>query len=409
MRGKVSLIVQPGDSFFPIVRAFDRAERSVNLTVFRMDDPIILKAMLEARSRGVRTRLLIASSARGWGEKNQKLLRDAKKAGIATREPAGDSKKTRFHYKIMTVDGTKSLIFTFNPTRENLHYTRDFGLELFDRQVAAELDRLFDADWDDIAFTPDAESPLLISPYNSRAKMAAILGGAQESIRIADAKLEDPAIVKIVADKARDGVKVRVLGDAGHEGSFPPGIEFRAVPRYKLHAKCSIVDGKRAVLGSMNMRTESFDRRREVCIAFEDPEAIKQLEAVFESDWEQKAPTSASAETVLVGAARPTPSVELSSGGYILVSRTDALRRHPVREGVTTIGRSEENDVVVADPLASRFHARITLSGDECVVTDLGSHNGTFVNGERIETRTPLRSGDVLDVAGAGEYRLFKL
>jgi phosphatidylserine/phosphatidylglycerophosphate/cardiolipin synthase-like enzyme len=128
MRQKISLIVQPGDSFFPIVRAIDRAERSINLTVFRMDDPIIQQALLEARQRGVRIRVLISSSARGWEEKNRKLLKDAKETGIATKEPAGDSKRARYHYKVMTVDDEEALVFTFNPTRENLHYTRDFGI-----------------------------------------------------------------------------------------------------------------------------------------------------------------------------------------------------------------------------------------------------------------------------------------
>ena len=57
------------------------------------------------------------------------------------------------------------LVLTFNPTLENLHYTRDFGIELYDETVAAELNRLFDADWDGAEFSPDPDSPLLISPY----------------------------------------------------------------------------------------------------------------------------------------------------------------------------------------------------------------------------------------------------
>ena len=159
MASKISLIVQPGDSFFPLVRAIDHAETSVNITVFRLDDPIILKALVEARARGVAVRALIATSANGWEEQNRRLLKDARKAGIATREPAGDSRKTRFHYKILIIDGALSLVLTFNPTRENLHYTRDFGIELHDEKVAAELNRLFDADWQDVPFTPDPDSP----------------------------------------------------------------------------------------------------------------------------------------------------------------------------------------------------------------------------------------------------------
>jgi cardiolipin synthase len=411
MNGKISLIVQPGDSFFPLVRAIDKAERSINLTVFRLDDPIILKALLEARARGVRVRLLIASSARGWEEKNRKLLKDAKKAGIATREPAGDSKKSRFHYKVMTADGLKSLIFTFNPTRENLHYTRDFGVEMLDKKVAGELDRLFDADWEDMEFKPDAESPLLVSPYNSRKKMVDLFAGAAQSIQIFDAKVEDRAMVKLLEKKAAEGVQVRILGDAQHGGSYPTSIEFRAVPRYKLHAKCSIVDGQRAVLGSMNLRTESLDRRREVCVVVDDVDVIKRLNAVFASDWEQKAAPSSSAATIVaaaVGAQTAAPA-ESPDEGFYLISRTNALRRHGLREGETGLGRSEENEIVVADALASRFHARITLDGERCEIVDLGSHNGTYVNGERIEKATPLTMGDVVSIAGAEEFRLIRL
>lgn len=411
MNGRVSLIVQPGDSFFPIVRAIDKAERTVNLTIFRLDDPIVAKSLHDARGRGVRVRLLISSSARGWEEKNRKLLKEAKKVGIATKEPAGDSKKSRFHYKVLTVDGLTSLVFTFNPTRENLHYTRDFGIEMTDKKVTAELDRLFDADWEDMDFQPDATSPLLISPYNSRTKMARLLASAERSIDIFDAKVDDRAMIDLLRMKAAAGVKVRILGDAKHGGRFPSGITFRAVPRYKLHAKCSIVDGNRAVLGSMNLRTESFDRRREVCVLVHDAEVLKRLTAVFESDWEQKARPSSSAATVIsqavdVSAASQSASVD---EGFFLLSRTDALRRQPLHEGEVGIGRSEENEIVVNDALASRFHARVTCEGDRCAIVDLGSHNGTFVNGRRIDRKTRLNEGDIVNIAGVEEFRLVRL
>src|SRR5262249_61317947 len=97
-----------------------------------MDDPIIQQALVEAYARRVRIRILISSSARGWEEKNLKLLKDTRKAGIATKEPSGDKKRARFHYKVMTVDESVALVLTFNPTRENLHYTRDFGIEVYD-------------------------------------------------------------------------------------------------------------------------------------------------------------------------------------------------------------------------------------------------------------------------------------
>jgi hypothetical protein len=410
MPHKVSLIVQPGDSFFPIVHAIDRAEHSINLTVFRMDDPIIQSALVEAEKRGVRVRLLIAGSARGWEDKNHKLLKDAKKAGIETKEPSGDSKKARYHYKVMTVDNSVALVFTFNPTRENLHYTRDFGVEVYDPSVASEINRLFDADWYDASFTPNENSKLLISPFNSREKMTRLLESAAKSIHITDAKLQDPAIMRLLAEKVRQGVEVRILGNAEHDNKLPPSLETRATPRFKLHAKCAIIDGDRAVLGSMNLRPESFDRRRELSIFVDDPDVIKALNSVFASDWEHKVPASSSAAT-FIGRA----PIELTQrgasvdSGMVLISRTNALVRYTLRRGITNIGRSDENDIVVADPLASRYHAKITLDEAGCILTDLGGGNGTFVNRERVQGSATLSAGDVIDIGRAEEFRLVEL
>ncbi|HTX58534.1 MAG TPA: FhaA domain-containing protein [Verrucomicrobiae bacterium] len=59
------------------------------------------------------------------------------------------------------------------------------------------------------------------------------------------------------------------------------------------------------------------------------------------------------------------------------------------------VGRSEECDIFLVDPSVSRTHAVVEVDGAEPVVRDLGSTNGTFVNGDRIDTRA-LRSGDEL-------------
>jgi pSer/pThr/pTyr-binding forkhead associated (FHA) protein len=58
-----------------------------------------------------------------------------------------------------------------------------------------------------------------------------------------------------------------------------------------------------------------------------------------------------------------------------------------------TVGR-EGCDVLLADPEVSRRHARIVLTGAGAEVEDLGSTNGTFVNGRRITGRTALQPGD---------------
>ena len=60
---------------------------------------------------------------------------------------------------------------------------------------------------------------------------------------------------------------------------------------------------------------------------------------------------------------------------------------------VKVVGRHRSCDVVITDDTVSGRHCQITESPDGCVIEDLGSSNGTYVNGKRIES-TVLKSGD---------------
>ena len=63
-----------------------------------------------------------------------------------------------------------------------------------------------------------------------------------------------------------------------------------------------------------------------------------------------------------------------------------------------TLGRGQDTDLVLADELVSRRHARVTPGGSGAVVEDLGSRNGTFLNGEGIHGPTRLEPGDQLQL-----------
>jgi len=80
-------------------------------------------------------------------------------------------------------------------------------------------------------------------------------------------------------------------------------------------------------------------------------------------------------------------------------SGPDTGNEYIIRKQTTLIGRNESCDVVVADPLVSRRHCQISWDGVYCTLEDLGSTNGTLVNGQLLTSAYALRPGDKLQVA----------
>lgn len=73
---------------------------------------------------------------------------------------------------------------------------------------------------------------------------------------------------------------------------------------------------------------------------------------------------------------------------------------HPLTETVTTIGRGAECEIVVAADHVSRRHAQLIWDGERYTLHDLGSKNGTFLNGARLAQPQPLHDGDLIALAG---------
>ena len=66
--------------------------------------------------------------------------------------------------------------------------------------------------------------------------------------------------------------------------------------------------------------------------------------------------------------------------------------------GPVVIGRSPGADIVIGDDFVSGRHARVSPVGTDVVLEDLGSTNGTILNGGRVTKATSLRPGDTIDI-----------
>ncbi len=73
----------------------------------------------------------------------------------------------------------------------------------------------------------------------------------------------------------------------------------------------------------------------------------------------------------------------------IQITTPKLIQTFSIPEGVTIVGRDPEVNLVLLDPLISRRHAQITCQKEQCLLTDLGSANGTFINGLRLAPNLP--------------------
>ena len=73
-------------------------------------------------------------------------------------------------------------------------------------------------------------------------------------------------------------------------------------------------------------------------------------------------------------------------------------QEHPLGHPVTHMGRAVENEIVILDKRSSREHAVIRREGRRVLLEDLGSTNGTYLNGERLQQAVQLRDGDQIKV-----------
>jgi hypothetical protein len=96
----------------------------------------------------------------------------------------------------------------------------------------------------------------------------------------------------------------------------------------------------------------------------------------------------------------PSPSTRPArTGGELVVVRSDSLAGQRFTLGrPQVIGRSEEADIVIDDGYASEFHLRIGVQDGKVVVHDLGSTNGTYVNGRRVTVPTGVGRGDSVQI-----------
>jgi phosphatidylserine/phosphatidylglycerophosphate/cardiolipin synthase-like enzyme len=280
----VNLIVQPADGANALVKAVEGAKKTVELIIFRFDLKPLEKAIAAAVGRGVTVRTLIAHT-NGGGEKGLRQLElRMLAAGVTVSRTAGDF--VRYHGKMMIVDREELYINGFNFTVRDLA-SRSFGLVTRERGTVQEALRLFESDAQREDFEPSPDG-LVVSPENAREELATFIKRTKKQLVIWDPKVTDPQMLRLLHQRAKAGVDIRIIGRVGRcSGGLRGDLHVQKMPALRLHVRAIVRDGDTAFVGSQSLRALELDARREVGLITNEPRVVKGLLDVFETDWMQ--------------------------------------------------------------------------------------------------------------------------
>ena len=276
----MKLIVQPDAGVTPIVTAIKQAKKTVDTLIFRLDRAEIARALEAAVARGVRVRALTAHQNRGGTKSLRKLEMKLLEGGVTVSRTADDLQ--RYHGKMVIIDDKILHIYGFNFTGLDIEKSRSFGIVTKNEKLVAEAQKLFTADFDRQPYIPGNER-FVVSPENARELLARFLRGARRQLLIYDPKVSDDAMLKILTEKQKKGVDVRVIGKVESKWT----IKSEKYPGKRLHIRAIIRDGERAFLGSQSLRRVELEKRRELGIIITDENVVGEMLEIFEDDWAQ--------------------------------------------------------------------------------------------------------------------------
>ena len=286
----MELLIEPGSGSTAIIEAINRAVKSVEIVIFRFDRREIEAALKAATARGVFVHALVTYTNRG-GEKNLRQLEmRLLEAGVTVARTAADL--VRYHGKLMIIDRRVLFVLTFNFTSLDIDHSRCFAIATEDNFFVAEAARLFEADTTRQPFTPRL-STFLVSPVNARKELTPFIADAQKQLLIYDPKIADIKMIRLLQDRVRAGLDVRIIGRISKRGLNLPA---RKLQRMRLHARIIVRDGGEAFLGSQSLRPVELDDRREVGIIINESKVVQALLTTFESDWATAEPLATEKE-----------------------------------------------------------------------------------------------------------------
>ncbi len=295
-----SLVVLPDDSAKPILDAIGAASKSLYVKMFLFSDPKLLEAVVTARRRGVKVRVMLNPARRSGEEDNEETRQKLTHAGIDVVD--GNPAFDLTHEKSMVVDEKTAFVKSLNWATKNLTETRDYAVVTSHPREVSEIVECFEADWHRKRF--DGEGAHLIWCPGGRDRICRFIEEARHTLFVQNERYQDIVVIECLVRAASRGVKLHVMtrpphtlkkdklleGVGGLRIMDDVGIKIHKLKRLRLHGKMLLADDTAAIVGSINLTPGSFDGRRELAIEVRDDDVVERLGKVAHHDWKHSRP-----------------------------------------------------------------------------------------------------------------------
>jgi cardiolipin synthase A/B len=300
--GVYQLIQEPEAGYSPIIGLITGAARSVRITMYELNDPAAVGALIDAHRRGADTKVILDAALHGT-ETNAGAFEQLTAGGVEVKwAPAG----VIYHQKTITVDDAIAAVGTANLLTQYYATGRDaWVLDTNPTDVAA-IGATFDSDYSTAPSGKPPEAtpaPNLVWSPAARAAFLSHIDQAVHSVDVTAEEFRDRAVLSALDKAARRGVVCRIVmtsnpswaralaevSDAGCSVHLLPPDG----PLY-MHEKMLLIDDAALILGSQNLTTTSLVENRELSVALDTtsaPAVVDAVRSTFEKDYAAAPPS----------------------------------------------------------------------------------------------------------------------
>lgn len=273
-----------------IVSKMDNSKKRIYLEVYMLTENKLKDALKRAKNRWIDVKVVLEKNPYMAFNINNKTYDFLAKNNVAVVWSNLENYALN-HSKFILIDD-ELVLASWNFTHSTFYFNRDIFLFIKDKAILAIFEKIFDLDFRWEKLSPYDDS-LVLSPDYSRNKIETLFKWATKNIDMYFPYLADESLKKILFDKSKAWIKIRIITDKVAlkddsdviEEFRQAWIEIKALKKDKEHAKAVLVDSKYLYIWSINFSTSSLDKNRETWILLINKDIINNFEELFKKDY----------------------------------------------------------------------------------------------------------------------------